>query len=266
MFYRTALSLLLVILLSSPLFAQTRLKLATTTSTYDSGLLDELLPPFEKQQNAKVEVIAVGTGKALKIAENGDVDVVMVHARKLEEQFVSAGYGVNRRDVMYNDFVIVGPHNDPARIAGLNDAATAMTRIAAKQAVFVSRGDESGTHQKEKSLWGAADESPAGGWYQEVGQGMGATMRMADEKQAYCLVDRGTYLALKQKVDLVILTERDPILFNPYGIIAINPEKWPHVNYNLAIALIDWVTSDKGQKIIAEYKRYGESLFKPSAK
>lgn len=264
--YRICLSLFSILVLCLPLHAQTRIKLATTTSTYDSGLLDVLLPPFEKEKNVGVEVIAVGTGKALKLAENGDVDVVMVHARKLEDAFVANGFGVYRRDVMFNDFVIVGPVSDPAGITGMNDAVSAVKKIAKQRSGFVSRGDESGTHQKEKGLWAAADLTPAGNWYLAVGQGMAATLRMADEKRAYCLVDRGTYLAFKEKVELAILTQGDLILFNPYGIIAVNPDRWPHVQYDLAVALIQWMISDKGQQVIGDYKRNGETLFTPSTK
>lgn len=257
--------LLWILFFSSTVFAQMHLKLATTTSTNDSGLLDVLLPPFEKQYNVKVDVIAVGTGKALKIAENGDVDVVMVHARKLEDAFVTAGYGVDRRDVMYNDFVMAGPESDPAGISGMSDVASAFKRIQEKQAVFLSRGDESGTHQKERAIWTAAGIVPVGDWYAEVGQGMGATMRIADEKRGYCLVDRGTYLALKETLDLNVLVEGDALLHNPYGIIAVNPKRWPHVKYDLVHALINWVTSTEGQAIIAGFKKYGEPLFKPFA-
>jgi tungstate transport system substrate-binding protein len=245
--------------------AQTRLKLATTTSTADTGLLDALLPAFETLYGVKVDVIAVGTGKALKIAENGDVDVVLVHARSLEMAFVANGYGVDRRDVMYNDFVVVGPREDPAEIAGAKDAAEAFRRIAARPAPFVSRGDESGTHQKEKEVWAKSGMTPQGSWYLEVGQGMGATLQITDEKKGYCLTDRGTYVAVKEKLDLVILVEHDPMLFNPYGIIAVNPAKWPHVQYDTARKLIDWITSPEGQKLIAGYTRYGERLFTPSA-
>ncbi|MBT5877380.1 MAG: tungsten ABC transporter substrate-binding protein [Candidatus Latescibacteria bacterium] len=252
--------------LSASADAQARLRLATTTSTDDSGLLDVLLPPFEKMYDARVEVIAVGTGKALKIAQNGDVDVVLVHARALEDRFIRDGFGVDRRDVMYNDFVIVGPAADPGQTAASDNATEAVTIISSAKAIFVSRGDESGTHQKEKTLWSSANIAPEGTWYLEVGQGMGATLRIADEKQAYCLVDRGTYLALKEKVDLEILVEGDPILYNPYGIIAVNPTRWPHVNYALATALMDWVTSEQGRKIIGDYSRNGDVLFKPSVR
>lgn len=256
--------LVLPFIVSASVQAQSKLKLATTTSTDDSGLLDVLLPPFERSQGVRVEVIAVGTGKALKIAENGDVDVVLVHARALEDQFVARGFGVDRRDVMYNDFVIVGPTADPAHVSDAVSASDALRLIAGSRANFVSRGDESGTHQKEKTLWKSASLEPRGSWYLEVGQGMGATLRIGDEKQAYCLVDRGTYLALKEKVDLRILVEGDPDLHNPYGIIAVNPARWPHVNHALARALMDWITSEQGRKIIGDYRRNGDVLFKPA--
>ncbi len=242
-----------------------KLRLATTTSTESSGLLAVLLPPFEEKRNVKVEVIAVGTGKALKLGENGDVDILLVHARKAEDAFVEKGFGVNRKEVMYNDFVIIGPRADPAGIRGGN-APGALKIIAGKKRYFISRGDESGTHHKEKELWAAAKIEPQGKWYLETGQGMGATLQIADEKQGYCLVDRGTYLAYKGKVELAILCENDRRLFNPYGIIAVNPGKHPHVNYVAAKALIDWVTSRAGQRIIGEFKKDGEVLFHPSTR
>ena len=242
-----------------------RIKMATTTSTDNSGLLDVLIPPFEKKFDVKVDIIAVGTGKALKLGENGDVDIVFVHARAAEEKFVKDGYGVNRRDVMYNDFIIIGPKNDPAGVKGMKDVAMALKKIAGKRASFISRGDESGTHQKEKSLWEVAKITPEGDWYLETGQGMGATLQIADEKQAYTITDRGTYLAYKGKIDLPILVEGDKRLFNPYGIIAVNPAKHAHVNYIYAMAFIGWVTSVQGQKIIAEHKLFGKALFYPTA-
>jgi tungstate transport system substrate-binding protein len=211
-----------------------------------------------------VDVIAVGTGKALKLGENGDVDIVFVHARAAEDQFVADGFGVNRRDVMYNDFIIVGPENDPAGIKAKN-AVESLKAIFAKNATFASRGDDSGTHKKEKEIWKEAGMEPEGTWYLETGQGMGATLTLANEKQAYCLVDRGTYIAYEDKVDLVILSEGDERLFNPYGIIAVSPAKHPHVNYLYAMALIGWVTSVEGQKLIGEFKKYGKLLFYPSA-
>lgn len=239
--------------------------MATTTSTENSGLLYTLLPPFEKNFNVKVDVIAVGTGKALKLGENGDVDIVFVHAREAEDKFVNQGFGVNRRDVMYNDFIIIGPKNDPAGIKG-NTAVAALKKIAAWQKMaFISRGDDSGTHKREKYLWKQAGISPGGGWYLEAGQGMGATLQIADDKQAYCLVDRGTYIAYRNKIDLTILCEGDRELFNPYGIIAVSPKRHPHTKYTYAMALIGWVTSTAGQKIIGEFKKDGEVLFHPSA-
>lgn len=261
------LSFLMIFLsMSSPAGAKERLRMATTTSTENSGLLYVLLPPFEKKFNVKVDVIAVGTGKALKLGENGDVDIVFVHAREEEDKFVQNGFGVNRRDVMYNDFVIVGPKDDLARVKG-NNAVVAFLKIANKKYFFVSRGDESGTHKKEKKLWKLAGIKlkPQRKWYLEAGQGMGATLQIANEKKAYCLVDRGTYIAYEDKIDLVILCEGDERLFNPYGIIAVNPLRHPHVNYTYAMALIGWVTSPEGQKIIGEFKKGGKVLFYPNA-
>jgi tungstate transport system substrate-binding protein len=251
-----------VALLCSAATAEERLKMSTTTSTQDSGLLKVLLPPFEKRQNVKVDVVAVGTGQALKLGEAGDVDVVFVHARKLEDKFVADGFGVNRKDVMYNDFVVIGPKSDPAGIAKAKSAAEALKLIAAKQASFISRGDKSGTHTKEKELWQAAGTEPKGAWYVEAGQGMGPVITMATERQAYTLADRGTYNAYKgAKTDLVILFQGEKGLFNPYGIIAVNPKKFPNAKYDLAMKLIDYVTGTEGQKIIAEYKAHGEPVF-----
>ncbi len=249
--------------------ARERLKLSTTTSTENSGLLYELLPPFEKQFKVKVDVISVGTGKALKLGENGDADVVLVHARELEDKFVADGFGVNRRDVMHNDFVIIGPTTDPAGIGKTKTAAEALKRIAKQKSPFVSRGDKSGTHNKELSLWKEAQVTPLGSWYIESGRGMGEVLIMAHEKRAYTLTDRGTYLAFQKegKITLPVLFEGDPTLFNPYGIIAVNPDRQPSVNYVMAMALIGWVTSPGGQKIIAEYGKgkYGAPLFYPDA-
>ena len=264
-FFTLGLILLLTFSTLSVAFGQERVKMATTTSTENSGLLDVLLPPFEKRLNAKVDVIAVGTGKALKLGENGDVDIVFVHARAAEDKFVKDGYGVNRRDVMYNDFIIIGPKDDPAGVKGMKDVAVALKQIASQKSPFASRGDDSGTHKKEKSLWKAAGMTPKGSWYMETGQGMGPTLQIADEKLAYTMTDRGTYLAYKGKIDLPILVEGDKRLFNPYGIIAVNPAKHAHANYVYAMALIGWVTSVEGQKIIANYKKFGEVLFQPTA-
>jgi len=247
-------------------YAETRLRMSTTTSTENSGLLKVLLPPFEKSCDCKVDVIAVGTGKALKLGEMGDVDVVFVHARALEEKFVADGFGVNRRDVMYNDFVIIGPSSDPTGMKGAKTAAEAFSRIAAQDAVFISRGDESGTHQKEKEIWKSAGITPKGGWYVEAGQGMGEVITMATERRGYTLADRGTYIAYKKKTDLVTLFEGEKGLFNPYGVIAVNPKKHPHVKYDLAMKFIDFVTSMEGQGIIANFKINEEQVFFPNAK
>lgn len=242
------------------------LTLATTTSTYDSGLLEYILPPFEQENKVKVKVIAVGTGEALQLGKKGDADVVLVHARAKEDEFVAQGYGVNRQDVMYNDFVIVGPQSDPANIAGMQDAAAALTKIAQFQAIFVSRGDNSGTHTRELSLWGKAGITPSGNWYKSAGQGMGETLTMTNELEAYTLSDRATYLSRKAGIGLVIMVEGDPLLFNPYGIIAVNPQKSPQVQYDLAMKLIEYITSYPTQEMIGQYQKYGEVLFHPDSK
>jgi tungstate transport system substrate-binding protein len=260
---------LLLLLCSTPLLAGERLKLSTTTSTENSGLLYELLPPFEKQFNVKVDIIAVGSGKAIKLGENGDADVVLAHERDLEDKFVAEGYGVNRRDVMHNDFVVIGPTADPAGVRKAKTAPEAFKMIAKRRATFVSRGDKSGTHGKELSLWRKAGVTPAGSWYMESGMGMGEVLIMAYEKNAYTLTDRGTYLAFQKggKINLPILFEGDPTLFNPYGIIAVNPARHPSVNYIMAMALIGWVTSQEGQRIIADFgkEKFGVPLFFPDA-
>lgn len=259
---RLLLALTTLLILCASVHAEERLKMSTTTSTQDSGLLNVLLPPFEKQNNVKVDVIAVGTGQALKIGEAGDVDVVFVHARKLEDKFVADGFGLNRRDVMYNDFVIIGPKGDPAGVAKAKTAAEALKMIATKGATFISRGDKSGTHTKEKEIWHAAGVEPKGSWYVEAGQGMGPVITMATERQGYTLADRGTYNAFKgQKTNLLILFQGEKGLFNPYGVIAVNPKKHPHVKYDLAMRFIDYVTGAEGQKIIADYKAHGEPVF-----
>jgi len=245
--------------------AENRLRMSTTTSTENSGLLAVLLPPFEKAENVKVDVISVGTGKALKLGRNGDVDMVFVHARAAEDKFVSGGYGVDRRDVMHNDFVIVGPKSDPAKLRDAGSAAEAFKRLAEGKTDFISRGDDSGTNKKEKQLWKAAGITPRGKWYIEAGQGMGAVLQMAFEKQGYTLTDRGTCIALQKKIDLPVLFEGDKALFNPYGIIAVNPKKYPNVNYKMAKKFIAYVTSPQGQKIIADFKKNGKQLFYPDA-
>jgi tungstate transport system substrate-binding protein len=242
-------------------------RLATTTSTANTGLLDFLLPRFEAQCGCKVHVIAVGTGKALKLGEDGNVDVVLVHARPAEDAFVAAGHGVDRRDVMVNDFVLIGPNNDPARIKGEKDVLAAMQKIAGAKWKFVSRGDDSGTDQMEKSYWKTLDLQPAGQrWYYSAGQGMGEVLMMAGEMRGYTLTDRGTYIAYRDKIGLPILMQGDSRMFNPYGIIAVNPKKYPGSNFKGAKDMIDWMASAEGQKLIAEFKVGGEQLFFPSAK
>jgi tungstate transport system substrate-binding protein len=256
-----ALAFLLLALAALPAPAGERLRMSTTTSTENSGLLSVLLPPFEKKYACKVDVVSVGTGKALKLGEAGDVDVVFVHARKLEDEFVAKGYGVHRRDVMYNDFVLVGPPNDPAGVGRMSGASDAFRAIAAKESPFISRGDESGTHQKEKEIWASAGIAPRGAWYVEAGQGMGEVVMMATQKRGYTLSDRGTYIAFRKKSDLVVLRQGDENLRNPYGIIAVNPKKHPHAKYDLAMRLIDFVTGPEGRTLIAGFKVDGEPLF-----
>ena len=242
-----------------------RLRLATTTSTENSGLLAVLLPPFERQHGLKVDVIAVGTGKALKLGENGDVDAVLVHARAAEDRFVADGFGVARRDVMHNDFVVVGPKADPAGLATATSATEAFKLLAAGKVAFVSRGDDSGTHKKEVALWRSAGVQPKGDWYVSTGQAMGAVLRIADEKRACALTDRGTFLAFADKLDLVVLFENDKALFNPYGIIAVNPQRHPSVHHDLAMKLIGYLTSPEGQRTIADFRVNGKQLFHPDA-
>jgi tungstate transport system substrate-binding protein len=242
------------------------IRLATTTSTENSGLLAYILPMFEAKYGGKVRVVAVGSGAAIKLGENGDADVILAHSREAEDKFVAQGFGVDRRDVMYNDFVIVGPKSDPAGIRGVKDAVAAMKKIQASGAPFVSRGDDSGTHVMELRYWKDAGIEPKGPNYFSIGQGMGQTLTFAGEKQGYTLTDRATFAQTKAKTGLEILVEGDPRLFNPYGIIAVNPKKHPKVNFKGAMALIDWMTSPEGQEAIASFKPNGEQLFFPSAK
>jgi len=239
--------------------------LSTTTSTYDSGLLDELIPVFEKKYKISVKPIAVGTGEALGMGERGEVDVVLVHARSAEDKFLEEGYGVNRKDVMHNDFVIIGPEEDPAEIKGNENVTEAFKKMSEKQMLFLSRGDYSGTHKKEIKIWEEAGIEPKGYWYLEAGQGMAGTIMIANEKNAYTLTDRGTYLSLQKNIQLKILFEGDPLLLNSYGIIAVNPNKYSHVNYECAIKFIDFITSKEGQEIIKNFgiDKYGQPLFFP---
>ena len=244
---------------------RTTIKLATTTSTENSGLLDHLLPVFRKVSGIEVQVLSMGTGKALRTAENGDCDVVLVHAPAAEKAFVDAGFGVDRRAVMHNDFVILGPADDPAGVKDASSAADALKQIAQKQAVFCSRGDDSGTHKKELGLWQSAQLEPDGAWYQETGQGMGSTLTIANQKRGYVLADRGTHLAFRQKIDLVVVSEGDPGLMNPYSVIAVNPERHPHVRQDAVKQFMDWLTAPEAQTLIGGFRVGGEQLFHPDA-
>ena len=268
------------------------LTMSTTTSTQASGLLDVLLPVLEGDTGITVKVIAKGTGAAIRDGMDGNVDVIFVHARAREENFVAEGYGTKRYAVMHNDFIILGPASDPAGIAGMTDGMAALKKIALSQSKFVSRGDDSGTHTKEQNLWKATGlpqekvlksivkkgkksmltfmhPQGLGTWYLSIGQGMGKALTYAEEKQAYVLADRGTYLKYKlgrnQGLDLNILVEGDPSLYNPYGVIPVNPAKYPHVKIDLAKTFAAWITSDKGQALIANYKLLGQQLFFPDA-
>ena len=260
-------AVLLSACLASPLaLGQEVIRLSTTTSTENSGLLKVLLPVFEARTGYKVHVISVGTGKALELARNGDVDVTLVHARKLEDQFVDAGWGIDREDVMYNDFLVVGPREDPAQLKGSKDVIAAFKRIASTGVRFISRGDNSGTDVMEKGYWQQAGAKPAGANYVSAGLGMGEVLNMAAEMKAYTLTDRATYGAYRARTGLAIIIEGDTRMFNPYGIIAVNPARHPKVNYKGAKALIEWITSPEGQGRIAAFKPAGEQLFFPASK
>jgi tungstate transport system substrate-binding protein len=241
---------------------------ASTTSTEQSGLFKHLLPVFEKKTGIQVRVVALGTGQALDMGRRGDADVVFVHAKPLEEKFMAEGFGVKRQDVMYNDFVVIGPKSDPAKVAGGKDALEAFRKIRAAQAPFVSRGDRSGTHFAELEMWKAAGIDIAkdkGAWYRDTGQGMGPALNTAAGMNAYILADRGTWLSFKNRGELTILVEGDKRLFNQYGIMLVNPAKHPSVKKDLGQAFIDWVVSPEGQNAIASYKINGEQLFFPNA-
>jgi len=260
-------------LFNTPAFAKSSannkiIKLATTTSTENSGLLKYLLPTFEKETGYTVHTIAVGTGKALRMGRDGDVDVLLVHAKKAEEKFMADGDGEKRLDVMYNDFVIVGPKDDPAKLADSKNAVEALDKISSTKSSFISRGDDSGTHKKELGLWRSASvdlKSKSVKWYREAGQGMGKVLQMAGEMDAYTMTDRGTWLAYKSKSPLKIAFEGDSVLFNPYGIIVVNSKKYPDLNTAGAKALMHWITSTKGQHLIGQFKVANKVLFTPNA-
>jgi len=251
----------LLLLTTAPALAIEHLRLATTTSTENSGLLAVLLPPFEEASNCRVDVLSVGTGKALKLGESGDVDVLLVHARSKEDKFVADGFGIGRRDVMYNDFVILGPITDPVGITGSKDISRALGKIAEAEETFFSRGDDSGTHIREKQLWEDIGIIPSGNWYQEVGRGMGDVITMTNERECYTLSDRGTFLAYQAKTDLVVAVEGVPALFNPYGAIQVNPDRQPHVKAELAKRFLDYLVSQSTRKLITSFRVNGEQLF-----
>lgn len=242
---------------------------SSTTSTEDSGLFGSILPKFAAKTGIEVRVVALGTGKAVAVAEKGDADVLFVHHRPSEDKFVADGFGVKRYDVMYNDFVLVGPKSDPAGVKGMKDAKAAFKKIADAKAAFCSRGDKSGTHMAEMAVWKAAaiDVAPVSGtWYRDLGAGMGPTLNTASGMNAYALADRGTWISFKNKGELVVVVEGDPVLFNPYGVMVVNPAKHPHVKADLAQTFVDWLVSAEGQKAIGDYKIDGQQLFMPSAK
>ena len=239
--------------------------MATTTSTDNTGLLKQILPVFEAETGYQVQVIAVGTGKALKMGKDGDVDIVLVHAKNAEKQFISEGYGLKRHDVMYNEFIFVGPETDPAMIKSAKNAADVLKLISGQKAKFISRGDDSGTHKKEQALWATSDLNPEGSWYMEAGQSMGKIIQIAGELDAYTLTDSGTWLVHQDKSPLKKLYQGDEALFNPYGIIAVNPEKHTGLNHTGAKSLIKWITSAKGQQLIGDFRFHEEQLFTPNS-
>lgn len=259
-----------LILITLPVTAGMRIRCASTTSTMSSGLFEHILPLFEKKTGIRVDVVAVGTGAAIEIGKRGDADLVFVHAKELELKAVKQGYFINRYDVMYNDFVLIGPPDDPAGIKVITSASDALKEIADKGSLFVSRGDTSGTHMKELSVWKKAGLAPAGNkWYLEVGQGMAKTQRIANEKRAYTITDRGTWLALKDRdnLEMSVLLEGDPMLFNQYGVMAVNPSRHSHVKNEEAKKFIRWLVSEEGQKAVLDFKdKQGNRLFTPNAK
>lgn len=257
--------LVITLFISALAHADNILKLATTTSTENSGLLEVLLPEFESGSGYQVHVIAVGTGKALRMGRDGDVDVVLVHAPNAEIEFIEGGHGVKRFPVMHNDFVVVGPSTDPAGLSQARSITEAFTNLSRSGNTFISRGDNSGTHKKEKSVWSSVGIKPDGRWYREAGQGMGKVLQMSGELDAYTLTDRGTWIAYREKSPLKIVFEGDESLHNPYSIIAVNPGKHD-VNNAGAKALINWITSTPAKKLIADYRLQGEQLFYPAQK
>lgn len=241
------------------------IRIATTTSTYNSGLLDHLLSAYGETHDLEVQVISVGTGKALRMAQNGDVDLVMTHAPAAEAAFMDQGFGIEARSVMYNDFILVGPKADPAKVHGTHTVTEGLQRIAAFNSKFISRGDDSGTHKKELQLWQHLGASPTFSGYLESGRGMGHSLQMASELGAYTMTDRGTWLALKQKLNLQLVLESDPRLLNPYQVMLVNPARHSHVKVNEARAFAQWLINSEGQAAIGSFRINGEALFLPSA-
>ena len=265
---KLVLGIVVVLLHSVMAFAGQRIIIQSTTSTANSGLLAQILPVFEAQTGIAAHVVAVGTGQALKNAANGDGDILLVHSKAAEERFVAQGWGVERLDVMYNDFVLVGPTQDPAMIRRQRDVGIALEKIMTQEAMFISRGDDSGTHIAELRLWSAAGVAPSalsGKWYREIGSGMGATLNMAASIDAYTLADRATWLSFGNKGNLVVLVEGDPRLFNQYGVIAVNPEVHDHINKEGAEAFVEWITGPRGQAEIAAFQVNSQQLFFPNA-
>ncbi|PAB59981.1 tungsten ABC transporter substrate-binding protein [Anaeromicrobium sediminis] len=254
----------------APVEEKASIILATTTSTENSGLLDNILPDFTEKAGIDVKVVAVGTGKALQMGRDGEADVLLVHAKSSEEKFVSEGHGVNRSDVMYNDFIIIGPKDDPAKLKEKcpNDVIGALKNIMDSESKFVSRGDDSGTHKKEKKFWTEASVEPSGDWYVSAGKGMGDVIQMTNELQGYTMSDRATYLSMKDKLDLEILVEGDSKLFNQYGVIPVNPDKNEKINKAGADEFVKWILSEETQKLIGEFgkEKFGQPLFIPNAK
>jgi tungstate transport system substrate-binding protein len=257
--------LFLFLLFANTAHAQSAITLASTTSTQNSGLYGYILPIFTAKTGIEVNVVAVGTGQAIKIAENGDADALLVHHRVSEDAFVANGFGIERRDVMYNDYVVVGPKNDPAGVAKSTSTNQALKAIGQSESLFISRGDDSGTHKKERELWVSAKFTPTGDWYREIGAGMGAALNMAAATDAYVLSDRGTWLSFGNKQNLMILFQGQPVLRNPYGIILVNPERHPHVNIADTRIFSNWLTSDDGQTAISNFRVGNSQLFCPNA-
>jgi len=261
-------SLILFLIAAIPLRAEDVMRMAVTTSFNNSGLADILLPEIKKDLDLEVQLLVVGTGQALKLGRAGDVDAILVHAKTAEEQFVGEGYGSHRREIMYNDFVLIGPESDPAGIAEAKSVAEAMTKISDAKAVFVSRGDDSGTHRREISLWAVAGLDAASfdaGWYRAAGAGMGATLNTAAGMQGYVMSDRASWLNFANKAGQKLLFSGDPVLFNQYAYLPVNPEKYPHVKNDLALKLEEWLVSDRAQEMIGAYEIAGEKLFVPNA-